>query len=266
MSPNKKRTGGRAAFGTSWWAVAFREAVESQLGSRAAGGRRYARSGAVEWIDVRPGEIRGGVRGSGASDLDEQGVLYEPVLELAEFDASEQRLLGGVLARRPHWVARVLAGEMPAELAEELAPHDLALVPRGAAEFSFDCSCLDWPGPCRHVAALVYATASRLDDEPLMLFTLRGVAPTDLPGPSADPEQEAAAAPATGVRTFDGAPVRAATAWDPALLDLGQVAEALGDEAAAALADFYRSGGPGTGTPRSPRVEGESARSRGERS
>jgi uncharacterized Zn finger protein len=254
--PRQKRTGGRAAFGTAWWAVAFRESVESQLGSRAAGGRRYARSGAVEWLDARPGEIRGGVRGSGASDLDEQGVLYEPVLELATFDAAEQGILGGVLARHPHWVARVLAGEMPEELAAELAPHEVSLLPRGASEFSFDCSCLDWPGPCRHVAALVYATAARLDDEPLMLFTVRGVAPTDLPDPGADPAGGAVSAPeaaggpeadgpAVGLRALDGAsgtPGTGATAWDPELLDLGPVRDVLGDEAAAALAAFYRPG------------------------
>lgn len=256
--PRTRRTGGRAAFGTSWWAVAFRESIEHQLGSRAAGGRRYARSGAVEWVDVVPGEIRGGVRGSGASDLDEDGVLYEPVLQLATFDASEQRLLGGILARHPQRVARVLAGEMPAELAEELAPHGLSLPPRGAAEFSFDCSCLDWPGPCRHVAALVYATSARLDDEPLMLFTLRGVAPTDLP----DPQEESGAAgdagggtardgagagagtPTSGLRSLDSGPARGAVAWDPQLLDLAPLREVLGEEATAALAAFYRLGRP----------------------
>jgi uncharacterized Zn finger protein len=37
------------------------------------------------------------------------------------------------------------------------------------------CSCPDWAGMCKHVAAVLYGAGARLDTAPDLLFTLRGV-------------------------------------------------------------------------------------------
>ena len=37
------------------------------------------------------------------------------------------------------------------------------------------CSCPDWADMCKHVAATLYGVGARLDHEPDLLFTLRGV-------------------------------------------------------------------------------------------
>ena len=42
------------------------------------------------------------------------------------------------------------------------------------------CSCPDWATMCKHVAAVLYGVGARLDHEPQMLFTLRGVEPAEL--------------------------------------------------------------------------------------
>ncbi|MFD0508213.1 SWIM zinc finger family protein [Streptomyces chiangmaiensis] len=42
------------------------------------------------------------------------------------------------------------------------------------SELDPECSCPDWGYPCKHAAALCYATAVHLDDDPFWLFTLRG--------------------------------------------------------------------------------------------
>jgi uncharacterized Zn finger protein len=38
-----------------------------------------------------------------------------------------------------------------------------------------DCSCPDWAGMCKHVAAALYGVGARLDHQPELLFTLRQV-------------------------------------------------------------------------------------------
>ena len=43
------------------------------------------------------------------------------------------------------------------------------------AEISFRCSCPDWESMCKHVAAVLYGVGARLDWEPELLFSLRGV-------------------------------------------------------------------------------------------
>jgi len=47
-------------------------------------------------------------------------------------------------------------------------------------EISLSCSCPDWATMCKHVAATLYGVGTRLDHEPEMLFTLRGVDPTEM--------------------------------------------------------------------------------------
>ena len=43
------------------------------------------------------------------------------------------------------------------------------------AEITFKCSCSDYAGICKHVAAVVYGIGARLDHKPELLFLLRGV-------------------------------------------------------------------------------------------
>ncbi len=47
-------------------------------------------------------------------------------------------------------------------------------------EISLSCSCPDWAILCKHVAATLYGVGARLDHEPKMLFTLRGVDPAEM--------------------------------------------------------------------------------------
>lgn len=43
-----------------------------------------------------------------------------------------------------------------------------------------NCSCPDWAGMCKHIAASLYGIGARLDAKPELLFTLRGVDPAEL--------------------------------------------------------------------------------------
>ncbi len=46
-------------------------------------------------------------------------------------------------------------------------------------DFRPDCNCLDDAVLCRHAAAVLYGIAARLDDDPALFFTLRGITPED---------------------------------------------------------------------------------------
>jgi uncharacterized Zn finger protein len=47
-------------------------------------------------------------------------------------------------------------------------------------EIKLSCSCPDWATMCKHVAATPYGVGARLDHQPELLFSLRGVDPTEL--------------------------------------------------------------------------------------
>lgn len=68
----------------------------------------------------------------------------------------------------------LLTGKLSKNVIEIVADHKEGLFPK-PKEMSFDCSCPDWAGMCKHVAAVLYGIGSRLDEQPELLFTLRNV-------------------------------------------------------------------------------------------
>lgn len=221
----------RGPIGTSWHAVALRDGAERLLGSARVGrGKTDARAGRVQWLDVAAGVARGDV-------LDADGELYQARLDLPALREDDRRVFLQVAHAHPELAARLASGVYPQAIEAELARSEISLLPRDATELSHDCSCLDWPGPCRHVAALVYVLVEAVDASPVLLLTLRGLELGDLVAPAPPAERPA---PADGVDGADGAagpaePVR----FDPARLDAAPLTEALGEGAAAVIHRFF---------------------------
>jgi uncharacterized Zn finger protein len=67
-------------------------------------------------------------------------------------------------------------------------------------EITFSCSCPDWAGMCKHVAATLYGVGARLDQQPELLFVLRSADHLELV--TAATESVAAGAKAPGADTI----------------------------------------------------------------
>lgn len=258
----------RGPIGTSWHAITLREKGETLLGpSRVARGKSDARAGHVQWLDVDTSVARGAVQ-------DGLGHLHEARIELPALRPGDREAFLHVARAHPELPARFAAGEYPEAIERELAQHELSLLPSDASELSHDCSCLDWPGPCRHVSALLYVLVEAVDESPLLLLTLRGFtledlvaplepsAPADTAGsvgaaasagpagsvpsvPSAD-EPADGAGPETEDGASDGQPsgadgpaAPAPGVFDPHHADVGRLAEVMGEEVAALVHTFY---------------------------
>lgn len=170
----------RGAIGAGWHAVALRRALEALLGSRTlAAGRRLARTDAVQWIDVGPGTVR-------AEAIDSDGELRRPQLGISVFSPDERAAVLRVAARRHDLALRMAAGEYPEEFEADLAREEMSLLPHTTTDGTFHCTCLDWPGPCQHVSALLYLLVEAVDEDPLLLLTVRGLDLSDLARARAD--------------------------------------------------------------------------------
>ena len=220
----------RGPVGAAWHAIALRDGAERLLGpARVGRGKADARAGRVQWLDVDTGAARGDV-------LDADGELYQARLELPALRAEDRRAFLQVARAHPELPARLAAGEYPQQIEAELAASEVSLLPRGAAELSHDCSCLDWPGPCRHVSALLYVLVEAVDDRPALLLTLRGLALEDLVAPR---EPEPAPDPGAGEEPPGAAAAAQPAAFDPARTDPARLAEVVGEEVAAVIHSFY---------------------------
>ena len=67
---------------------------------------------------------------------------------------------------------------------------------------TLDCSCPDWAGVCKHVAAVLYGVGIRLDARPELFFALRQVDQAELLS-SATAGAVSRARPAAGKRIAD---------------------------------------------------------------
>lgn len=159
---------GRRAFAATWWGQEWVTALEdSTLDSgRLSRGRTYARKGMVGPVTIAPGQVKAAVQGSRPRPY--RSAVHLPILTRTQWDT----LLDAVAARAGH-LAALLDGEMPAELVDDARHAGVPLLPQ-PTELDPECSCPDWGHPCKHAAALCYAIAATIDDDPFVLFALRG--------------------------------------------------------------------------------------------
>jgi uncharacterized Zn finger protein len=76
-------------------------------------------------------------------------------------------------------LSELLAGKFPQALKDLFFAKGAGLFP-SPREIHFDCSCPDWASMCKHVAATLYGVGARLDNDPALFFTLRGINVDDL--------------------------------------------------------------------------------------
>ena len=146
-----------------WRAVLGTDAVSRR---RLEQGRAWDRSGRVTQLRTTPGVLRGRVQGSAATP-------FAVEINLEPFDAQQWARVLDVLGSQARHHAHLLAGQVPTGLAEQLADLGLHLLP-SAPELATECACGDRTWPCLHVAAVWEAAGARLDDDPFLLFALRG--------------------------------------------------------------------------------------------
>lgn len=164
----------REVVGESWWSRRFIGLLDSfGLGSRLQRGREYARAAQVLKLDVEPGIVLAKVQGS-------RYTPYRVRIRPEPFSAHQWRRAEKVIAARALTLAKLLAGEVPGDIEEVLAGAKLALLPRSYEELRVSCTCPDAANPCKHTAAVYYILAEQLDEDPFLLFTLRGRTPEEL--------------------------------------------------------------------------------------
>ena len=184
----------RGPMATSWWSRRFTDVLESYgLGARMQRGRRYARTGQVVSLEVTPGIIAAQVQGSRRTPYLVTVTLREPTeQQWKRIDDGMQATVG--------FVARLLGGEVPSDLEEVFSAAQVSLFPAAWEDLRSTCSCPDWENPCKHIAAVLYVFADRLDLDPWLVLALRGRSQEEVlaaftstsAGPGADPSTEVA--------------------------------------------------------------------------
>jgi uncharacterized Zn finger protein len=162
----------RGAIAKTFWGKAWCDNLEhySDYDSRLPRGRTYVRNGSVIDLRITRGKIHAQVMGSS---------LYEIEIDVAACPEKQWRALSADCSSSIDSMVELLLGKLSAAVMGRICKPGTGLFP-APKEIRFGCNCLDWAVMCKHVAAVLYGIGARLDQQPELLFTLRGVDPSDL--------------------------------------------------------------------------------------
>jgi uncharacterized Zn finger protein len=71
-------------------------------------------------------------------------------------------------------MAKLLIGEMPNDIESVFNQAGVSLFPEHAMDLQTRCTCPDKITPCKHVAATYYILGDRFDEDPFLIFRMRG--------------------------------------------------------------------------------------------
>ncbi len=171
-----------ANFSRTWWGQRFLHAIEQITDPRRLGrGRSYARGNKVKSFTLQDGLVKAQVRGSVNPYF---GVYKEPLyntsIEFEPISKANWAAAIAFIASKASLISRLMLNEMPDSIEDAFAKLDLNLLPRSNSNFTTNCSCPDWSNPCKHIAGVYYLLAAELDQDPFLLFELRGLSRDDL--------------------------------------------------------------------------------------
>ncbi len=176
-----------SAISRTFWGKAWCKNLESysDYSNRLPRGRSYVRNGSVIDLQILPGEIKALVSGSS---------LYEIAIKITSLPKDQWQQIRSSCAGQIGSLVELLQGKLSKGVMDIVTARESGLFPK-PREIKLSCSCPDWAGMCKHVAAVMYGIGARLDHQPELLFRLREVDHLEL---------IEAAAPETGTTAATG--------------------------------------------------------------
>jgi uncharacterized Zn finger protein len=152
---------------STFWGKAWCDNLESysDFSNRLPRGRTYVRNGSVVDLQIEPGKVTSLVSGSS---------LYRISIKIRPLAPPRWKDLKTQCGSQIGSLVELLQGRMSKSVMEVVTRSQSGLFP-APKEIEMSCSCPDWAGMCKHIAATLYGVGSRLDHEPELFFKLRQV-------------------------------------------------------------------------------------------
>jgi len=159
---------------STFWGKAWCDNVESyqDYSNRLPRGRSYVRNGSVIDLKISEGTVTALVCGTRSTPY-KINITIKP-LNRTRWDALKKQCLGKIDS-----LVSLVQGKLSQDTLALLCEPDTGLFPE-PSEIKMKCSCPDWAGLCKHLAAALYGIGARLDTDPKLFFKLRGIDENEL--------------------------------------------------------------------------------------
>lgn len=140
-------------------------------GPVAADALEYAKNGQTRRMSVEPGVIRALVQGRADK-------AYSCVIRTNTLDEGQWAQVLSAMADQAIYAAKLLAGEVPESIEDLFAPAGVHLYPTDVERWGLEtsCTCHEPQRPwCKHLVCAMYLFAHKLENDPFLVFRLRGM-------------------------------------------------------------------------------------------
>ncbi len=151
----------------SFWGKSWCRHLESfgDYSNRLPRGRTYVRNGSVCHLAITHKKVEAMVSGS---------EMYNVTVDIKPLDKKKWNRLKQRCTGKIGSLIELLQGKLSDEIMRSVTDRKLGLFPL-PGEIKYICDCPDWADMCKHISAVMYGIGARLDDQPELLFLLRGV-------------------------------------------------------------------------------------------
>ncbi len=153
---------------SSWWARHWLRALGQWLDAqRLAKGGKYVEQNYPSKLNINAGSIVAHIKGATLQP-------YQIHIEIDTFGDKEWERALDAMFQQAGYAAQLLNDEMPPDIEVVFRSVGLALFPDARSDLRSHCSCGSPIVPCEHVAGVYHLLAQRLDQDPFLLFRMRG--------------------------------------------------------------------------------------------
>jgi len=161
-------TNSDSSFEQSWWSEKFLEAMDYfESDSRITYGKNYAKKGQVFDLQVGTGIITAKVQCTKARP-------FSVKIEFKTFSNEEWFHILNAMIGKANFAAEFSLGRIPRNIEKIFAKLHMSFFPKVKDDIKAACNCPDWANPCKHVAAVYFIFADMLNNDPTLLFKIRG--------------------------------------------------------------------------------------------
>ena len=156
----------------TFWGKAWCDHLEqfSDYANRLPRGKTYVRNGSVCHLKIDKGEVTAIVSGS---ELYQIKIAIKPLAKVG-WQRIQKHCAGKVGS-----LLDLLQGKLSDGIMAVVTHPETGLFPK-PGDIRLTCDCPDWADMCKHLAAVLYGVGALLDQEPKLLFKLRGVNHSEL--------------------------------------------------------------------------------------
>ena len=144
---------------------------KASLGAQVLG-MEYALSGQLASFSVDEGLVEAQVQGRAFKP-------YTVRVSLQHLTPEKWSEVVQLMAKEAMFAAKLLVGEMPVDIEEVFQECAVQLLPHTWKDAKAECDCGE-KIPCKHIVAVTYLLAERIEVDPLVIFALRGLPGTKL--------------------------------------------------------------------------------------